>query len=148
MEGNVVISYSNNETETDFKKSIEKGINILGNNRKIKMITNGTQLLLVNKQTHSVIGVAISCGPCITPHLMDQRNVYNDNKYNKYEIPLKRIFMFKNVLTIESFITLFQIPNVRTNVTNSQFGMNKIYIKCDNESEIIKKISEWMYTYI
>ena len=84
MEGNVVISYFNNETETDFKKSIEKGINILGNNRKIKMITNGTQLLLVNKQTNSVIGVAISCGPCITPHLMDQRNVYNDNKYNKY----------------------------------------------------------------
>lgn len=148
MEGNVVISYFNNETETDFKKSIEKGINILGNNRKIKMITNGTQLLLVNKQTNSVIGVAISCGPCITPHIMDQRNVYNDDRYNKYEIPLKRIFMFKNVLTIESFITLFQIPNVRTNVTNSQFGMNKIYIKCDNESEIIKKISEWMYTYI
>jgi hypothetical protein len=148
MEGNIAISYFNNETETDFKKSLEKGINILGNNKKIKMITNGTQLLLVNKQTNSVIGVAISCGECITPHLMDQRNVYNDNKYNKYEIPLKRIFMFKNPLPIKALIDMFQIPNVRSNITNSQFGMNKIYIKCENEAEIIKNISEWMYTYI
>jgi len=148
MEGNVVISYFNNETETDFKKSLEKGVNILGNNKKIKMITNGTQLLLVNKQTNSAIGVAISCGECITPHLMDQRNVYNDDKYNKYEIPLKRIFMFKNSLPIKALIDMFQIPNVRSNITNSQFGMNKIYIKCENEAEIIKNISEWMYTYI
>ena len=103
------------ETQAQWLGRVVEGRGVFGRNQKLNAIGEGDTMLLYNKDTKQIFGIAKIAGRCYEPALNDARNLYADPKFNKYEIPFSKVSLFANTMHYRDFIRFLQIPEgVRT----------------------------------
>ena len=99
-----------NETQAQWLDGVVDGQGVFGRNRKLNAIGEGDTMLLYNKDTKQIFGIAKIAGGCYEPALNDARNLYADPKFNKYEIPFSKVSLFAETMHYRDFIRFLQIP--------------------------------------
>jgi hypothetical protein len=152
------ISYFNINSEDDFKIGYDAGLRQLSSSENNKQIKENEPILLVNKQTKKVFGVAKANGPPVRVSLIDNRHVYRDERFNTYEIPLKSMFIFPRHLDysdVQSYIGIDK--DIRSSLTHYQHlskgGIRKfkIYssvVSDETKGVIMTRLLNWVGTYL
>jgi hypothetical protein len=152
------ISIFNDNSLSDFKRNIENGIYALGSSENNKQLIKGEKVMLYNNTTKKIFGIGIVASPPTEKTLIDKRPLYREDKYNKYEICLRDIHMFREgeELDYTEILLLLKLPsNARTYMTHFQHlmksGIKKFNIwdiEKEEKQEKIKLLSLWMSRFI
>ena len=99
-----------NETQAQWLDGVVDGQGVFGRKHNLNAIGEGDTMLLYNKDTKQIFGIAKIAGGCYKPALNDARNLYADPKFNKYEIPFSKVSLFAETMHYRDFIRFLQIP--------------------------------------
>jgi hypothetical protein len=143
-----------NETELECRRAVSDGNLCFGREKNNKQIRAGDNMLLSNKDRKQIFGIAKVSGKCAEPLLIDARNVYQNTKYNKFEIPASKVFLFPRPLSYAEFYDILQIPqggktnlfeysHLMTNVRFTVWG-----VEPELTTEIMSRFTIWTSTYV
>ena len=150
------ISLFNSNTLIEFKKNIELGIMILGSAEKNKQLVKDEKVMIYNMTTKKVVGIAIVASPPVQMTLIDRYELYSENKYNKYEIPLINVHIFREELNYtEVLLILGLTPKTKNSMNNYQHfskgGIRKFNfwgLEKEEKEEKINLLSLWMNSFL
>jgi hypothetical protein len=142
------ISYFDDKTIQEFKENLKRGISALGSPEKNKQLLKGEPILLYNIKTNKIAGVAKVAAPPVKRTLLDGRDLYSEDKFNKYEISLISVHMFREELDYTEILIMCGLKNdAITNMTHFQHlskgGIRKFNVwgvDMEQKKEILKRL--------
>ena len=142
------ISYFDDKTMTEFKENLKRGISALGSSEKNKQLVKGEPILLYNIKTNKISGVANVAAPPIKRTLLDGRELYSEDRFNKYEISLSSVRMFHEELDYTEILIMCGLKtDAITNMTQYQHlakgGIRKFNVwnvDMEQKKEILKRL--------
>jgi len=141
----VSITFFDEKTLIEFYRNIKNGIYALGSAEFNKQLRKNSLVMLYNKSTSKVVGVVKVAAPPVIRALIDSRPLYSDSKYNKYEISLSDVSMFREEMSYTEVLFSLGLPaDTKTYMTHYQHlnkgGIRKFDIWGLEEEEKNKKI--------
>lgn len=133
----IYMSWFNNESETDFRNS---DMTTFGHDNCSRTIKAGDRVILSNKETKMVFAVARVSGPCYRPSPENARNIYREQKYNKWEMPIEKIRFLRNPVSLDYLRKWVHGENAyRTNIYKPfRNGFQQAFVSSRNISETEK----------
>lgn len=151
------ISYFDIKSEEDFMRAYNNGLRQLSSAQNNKHLKENELILMVNKETKKVFGLAKVNGSPVKASLIDNRHVYREERYNKYEIPLKSVFIFQRYLDYSDVKSIIGIDHgIKTSLTNYQHlskgGIKKFrvysFVSDETKGVIMTRLLNWLGTYL
>jgi len=141
----VSIAFFDEKTFIEFDRNIKNGIYALGSAECNKQLKKSSLVMLYNKSTCKLVGVGKVAAPPLIRELIDSRPLYSDSKYNKYEISLSDVSMFREQMSYTEVLFSMGLPaDTKTSMTHYQHltkgGIRKFDIWGLEEEEKNKKI--------
>jgi len=148
----VSVSYFDNISEPEFMKTQNNGFPQLSSSVNNKQLKDGSLIILVNKESKTVFGIARLSGPPRKSNLIDGRNIYSVSKYNKYEIPCGAVYILPTQLTYSDVNELIGVyGKIKTSISHYQHlsggGIRELKVwKSENKESIRKRLLIWIST--
>lgn len=156
------LSIYDKKTADEMRRAVSNGIYVFGRSKMNYAIKAGDKMILVDIALKQIFGIANVIGSCIKPLLIDARNVYEDPKYNKCEIPSDKPFLFPRPLSYTEFLEdILHIRGVKTNLNSvschtrmtSPFPVYEKKFSSDTNNspemaEIQRRLAVWGSTYV
>lgn len=147
----IVRATFNAETKQEFLSSDRQ---YFGHKDNMKNLTPGTNVLCHDSTAKTIFGVAtlgkFPSGEVCRPHHQLDTDVYSSQhaRYNKYDICIEKIRVFRTPVPCESLANMLSIDNkVVNNITkgnNTNFA--KLFYKSDSQNEVIERVRIWLST--
>jgi hypothetical protein len=125
-----------------------------GHRYNMKNLTSGTIVLCHDSTENEIFGVAVlgkfpSSEVCRLHHQLDT-DVYSPEhaRYNKYDICIDRIRIFKTPISCERLSVMLSIDNkFANNITKGNTtNFAKLFHKSDNEAQVLERVRYWLST--
>ena len=148
----VSVSYYDNISETELMKTQNIGFPQLSSSENNKQLKDGSSVILVNKESKKVFGIARLSGPSRKSNLIDSRNIYSVSKYNKYEIPCKSVYILPKHLNYSDVNELIGVDGkIQTSISHYQHlskgGIREFNVwKSENKESIRNRLLIWIST--
>ena len=150
------IAYFNNESEEDFMKGYNDGVKQLSSAVKNKQLIEDECIIMINTERKKIFAVGKANNKPIEVTLFENRSVYRKNKYNKFEVTLKYVHLFKEPIDYKTVKTYIGIDlGVKSSIDNyqhlSQGGIRKFgvwSVTVEKKEAIMNNLVRWIETYL